>query len=217
MLNDRQLKIAEALLKHLESRNGISNYNIYTPELEKLDYSDSDIEILIAILEVDYNLVQTFGTRTLGDLVIDKFSIRLTSEGNKAAKIGIKKYIEEIESDKELDRQVKKSTVKTSRWAIGISFISLIIAIAVPFSVEKCKNDVPTKTEPKNQVYDTYNCESGERCKNEHIEHTGFPNKLTDSSLVEKLKDSLKHDTKFLNELKLELKRNTTDNQAPNR
>jgi hypothetical protein len=217
MLNERQLKIAEALLKHLESRNGKSNYKLYTEELGKLVYSDSDVETIVDILTDNYGLTKNYGVYTTNiGYEFKDYYIRLTPEGNKAVEIGIKKYEEELEYDKQLERDAKVASIKTSRWAIGISFMSLVIAIAVPFLVEKCKNDVPTKTEPKNQVYDTNNCESGERCKNKYVEHTGFPNKLTDSSLIEKLKDSIKHDTKFLNELKLELRRNTTENKAPN-
>jgi hypothetical protein len=76
----------------------------------------------------------------------------LTPNGFKAAIIGIKKYIEEIELDKELDRRVKIATITTSRWAIGISILSLIISIVVPVLIEKQKNEVPSKTEIQNMI-----------------------------------------------------------------
>jgi len=211
MLNNRQIEIADILLKILSSENIVSDN--YSDELQKLGYNEFEVKILIEILINSYNLAYYH----IENLHVKTFYIlTLTPEGNKAAKKGIKKYIQEIEYDKQLDRDAKVASIKTSKWAIGISFTSLLIAIVVPFLVEKCKNDVSTKTEPKNQVYESNSCDTGKNC-NKYVEHTGFPNKLTDSSLVEKLKDSIKHDTKFLNELKLELKRNTTDNQAPNR
>jgi hypothetical protein len=76
----------------------------------------------------------------------------LTPNGFNAAIIGIKKHIEEIEYDKELDRKVKKATITTSRWAIGISILSLIISIIIPVLIEKQKDELLPKKVIKNAI-----------------------------------------------------------------
>ena len=191
MLKERQTEIADILLKELMSENVV--YVDYTVELGKYGYSEPETKIVIEILTNDYNLayyhIEKLNNKTY-------YILTLTPEGNKAAKLGIEKYI--------LKREKENRKSKTP---IIISIIALFIAAIQP-GIELYKLVWP-ENETDNRNY---------QGKNGYY-HTDSVVKqiLSDTTFVEKLKDSLKHDIKFLNELKLELKENAFDNQAPNR
>ena len=117
----------------------------------------------------------------------------LTNEGKKVAKIGIKKYL-------------KITNRKPKVWiSILISVIALLVSAIQPTLT---LFDRFTNKEAKNRNYQS----EYRKNQTDSIVKQVFSNE----TFIEILKDSLKHDTEFLNELKLELKRNTTENQAPN-
>jgi hypothetical protein len=141
-MTDDLIEISDKFIAFFIKENGVRK------DKELFDFiKDESINIeLLKIINVlvTYKIIERSNT----DAGI-KF---LTPDGFKAAKIGIKKYIEEIEYDKALDRSVKVATIKTSRWAIGISILSLFISIVVPILIEKQKNEVPSKTEIQNMI-----------------------------------------------------------------
>jgi len=208
MLNKRQIEIADILLKRLKSGNIVTDS--YSLELKQLGYSKTETVITTEILINDYKLIYY---HVEINPLLKYNTLALTSEGNKAESIGIQKYIDQVEYDKQLDRDAKVAGIRTSKLAIYISFAALIITLIMPL-LETPKTNLDSNM-PINGNKHSDNC-----CYPENfypqVKHTQLPDKRTDSSLVEKLKDSLKHDTKFLNELKLELKRKMIDKQAPN-
>lgn len=206
MLNKRQIGISDILLNNLKLSAEDPETKYYIDELRESGYEDFEVTTLIEILINHYNLVyyhtENFHVRTLYYLI-------LAPEGNKAAEIGIKKYIEEIEEDKQLDRKAKKASIITSRWAIGISIVSVIIAFTVPFLVEVFKNKIVVESE---YLKDSTNNHTKQTDNSANKSDSRLPFNRMTARFIEEIKDSLKHDTKFLNELKLELKRNPTEN-----
>ena len=189
MLKQRQAEIADILLKELISENVV--YVDYPVELGKYGYSEPETKIVIEILTNDYNLayyhIEKLNNKTY-------YILTLTPEGNKAAKLGIEKYI--------LKREKENRKSKTP---IIISIIALFIAAIQPgIALYKL-------------VWSENETENGHNKSYYGQNHTDSIIKLvlSDELFIEKLKDSLKHDTVFLNELKHETK--TIDNQAPNR
>ena len=64
--------------------------------------------------------------------------MRLTLEGEKACKMGMNQYISEIHEDKELDKSVKTSTIRSNYFnitniaiTIAASIISTLISLGI--------------------------------------------------------------------------------------
>lgn len=186
MLNNQQIEIADFLLKYLESVGGKSSIDDYPHELEKngFDYFESSYIIDFLIRHA----------RVINNWKTDRW-ICLTPEGYKAAKIGIKKYFEQIEKDKELDIESKKQNITGIKKANKNSKRALIIAIVVPILISSI------------QIYFDYRKNSiANRNNNSNIRpdinHSQFPFNMADTLFIKKIKNSLKHDSAFINELK---------------
>ena len=193
MLSKRQSEAANALLKHLEKREGESSLDDYPFALKELGFEDVDRHSLVEIL-IDCDLINYSGSTN--------YLIKLRPDGYRAAKIGIEKYFEEIEQDKQLDRDEKKANItgvetaiKNSKNSKTISLIAIGISLIVPFLAVKFDNYI---NRPENQT----NTNGKDRQENAN---SVIPLQLTDTVLIEELKNSLKHDTVFLNELKKEI------------
>jgi hypothetical protein len=144
-MTDSLIEISDKFIAFFIKENGVRK------DKELFDFIKEEsinIELLkITNILVTYKIIERSNT--------DPSVKFLTPDGFKAAKIGIRKYIEEIEIDKALDRSVKIATIKTSRWAIGISVLSLIISIVVPLIIEKRQNNELMKTEIKKMNNDS--------------------------------------------------------------
>ena len=190
MLSKRQFEAANALLKHLEKREGKSSLDDYPFALRELGFENVDRHSLVDFL-IDCDLIYYAGDTD--------YWIKLRPDGYKAAKIGIEKYFEEIEQDKQLDRDEKRANItgvetaiKNSKNSKTFSLIAIGISLLVPFLVVKFDNHV---NRPENQT-DT-NGKNRQETTNSVI-----PLQLADTVLIKELKNLLKHDTLFLEELK---------------
>ena len=188
MLNRQQVEIADFLLKHLESRGGKSSLDDYPEKLRKQGFDDFDWHTLVKILIDHLGLLDYAGN--------SDYWIMLTPEGNKAAKIGIEKYFEEIEQDKQLDRNEKLANIsgvdtakKTARISIAISIFAVIASIVIPLLLNKTEVNNPAKVNTQS--------DNGQKATNSQI-----PFQLTDTLFIEKVKYSLKHDSIFLKDIK---------------
>ncbi len=185
MLNDRQLQIANLLLKHMEDRKGKSNIIDSEKYLAENGFNGSETSLVISFLINHYKLIEYFSVNLYGNT---EFHIRITPEGNKAIKWGIDKYIKKKEK-----RPNKRSEI--------IAMIALVVASIQPGIA--LKNLIFPENKTENRYYQS---------ENRKVKSSSF---TISEELFEKLKDSLKHDAKFLNELKLELKNKTGKNQTP--
>ncbi len=188
MLNRQQVEIADFLLKHLESHGGKSSLDDYPEKLRKQGFDDFDWHTLVKILIDHLGLLDYAGN--------SDYWIMLTPEGNKAAKIGIEKYFEEIEQDKQLDRNEKLANIsgvdtaqKTARISIAISIFAVIASIVIPLLLNKTEINNPAKVNTQS--------DNGQKATNSQI-----PFQLTDTLFIEKVKYSLKHDSIFLKDIK---------------
>ncbi len=179
MLNKKQIEIADFLLKYLYSAGGSSSLDDYPAKLRKQGFDDFEWHTLRQILIENLELINFVGR--------SDYNIMLTPDGNKAAKIGIEKYLTEIEQDKQLDRAAKKSSIHGIRNAKIFSGIAIVISI---LSLIK---------EPLiNKISNTNN----QSHNGQEISNPNIPIQLTDTLFIEELKNSLKHDTVFLNDIK---------------
>ena len=107
LLTENQIKIADVLLKHIESVGGTSSIDNYPHSLRKNNIEFFDAKPVIQIL------IQNIGIIDYLDKS-DRFLI-LTPEGNIAAKKGIKKYINDINEEKELQIELAKSNIEANK------------------------------------------------------------------------------------------------------
>jgi hypothetical protein len=203
MLNKQQVEIADFLLKHLESRGGQSKRENYIETLVQHGINPFDIEPVIRLLVDDLKLIRSEGA-------IDS-ELYLKPEGIRVAKIGIVKYMDEIDQDKQLDRAAKKATIKgvdtankTAKVSKILSIVAIVISIILPFLVVRYDNFINKKNDPTKSDTDRQN---GKNYTNSQI-----PFQLTDTLFVEKLKYSFKHDSVFLNEVKQLINNDSTKN-----
>lgn len=187
MLNETQLNIANAIFIFIKEKdNSVSKYELHK-HLVAIEFNKKEISTTIAFLELHYKLIETYKSKLIS-FEIENY--RITPEGNKAIKIGIVKYIARKEKEN-----------KKSKTPIVISIIALFIAAIQPgISLYKL---VCPENETENSNYQGKN-----GC---YYTDSIIKQVLTDTTFVEKLKDSIIHDTEFLNQLKFELKRKTTD------
>lgn len=179
MLNQKQIEIADFLLKYLYSIGGSSSLDDYPAKLRKQGFDDFEWHTLRQILIENFKLINFVGR--------SDYNIMLTPDGNKAAKIGIEKYLAEIEQDRQLDRAAKKSSIHGVRNAKIFSGIAIVISI---LSLIK---------EPLINKISSTNNQSHSR---QEISNPNIPIKLTDTLFIEELKESIKHDTLFLGDIK---------------
>jgi hypothetical protein len=183
MLSENQIKISDFLLKYLYSVGGKSSKDDYPEKLNEQGFNKLDWNATIQILIEYYGLIDYVGNS-------DNW-IMLTPEGNKVVKNGINKFLDEIEHDKKLGREEKESSISGVRNAKILSIAAIAVSIMIPVSIEVFKDVInkPSKIDgnSKNGI---------------ELSHSNIPIKLTDSLFIEEVKNSLKHDTVFLNEVK---------------
>ena len=135
-------------------------------------YSDWSIHIVIDMLKSDYRFIYNYD---------DSVSVFiLTNSGKKAAKIGIIKYLNQLEKEKSYPKK-----------AFFISILALIFAAIQP-SISLLEKTIPNQ-QIGNRDQDGSN-------RNDNTKDTQ-KNIIIDSLTIEKIKYSLKHDTIFINEL----------------
>lgn len=120
-MTELQIKIANESLKYLQ---GGTNRVRESDLLEHLDevfgYNASiDSFYVIDTLKKDYHLLDSLGQAW----------IRITSEGELAVTSGFEKYLDELKLDKELDKSVKTSTIRSNYFNITNVCITLIASI----------------------------------------------------------------------------------------
>lgn len=194
MLNEEQIKIADFLLKYLDSRGGKSSKDDYPDELRKKGFDNLEVKALVKILIENLGLV--------GYINDTNQWIMLTPAGNKAARIGIEKYLDDLEHDKQLDREEKRANIKGNETSIKNSKKAIVIAIVVPIVLALLQIGYQYKY----QVNNTGNNGDKHSQIRSHDGLSNFPITREDTFLIEKLKYSLKHDSVFLNEIKLSIK-----------
>ena len=186
MLNDKQIQIADSLLKHLESRDGKSSKDDYPGKMQKLGFDYPDVAYICDILINQLELLDYWGD--------DKYWITLTPDGYKAAKLGLKKYFEILEQEKQLDILAKQASIDGVKKANRNSIIAIVFAFIVPISITLFEN------------YPRINNSRDNRDKNGNVRSdvdlSKFPDNRTDTIFIEKVKYSLKHDSLFLNDVK---------------
>ena len=158
--------------------------------MRELGFENVDRHSLVDFL-IDCDLIDYSGDTD--------YWIKLRPDGYKAAKIGIEKYLEEIEQDKQLDRDEKRANItgvetaiKNSKNSKTFSLIAIGISLLVPFLVVKFDNHV---NRPENQTDTNGN-------NRQETTNSVIPLQLADTVLIKELKNLLKHDTLFLEELK---------------
>lgn len=187
MLNKQQIEIADFLLKYLDSKGGKSSLDDYPEKFQKQGFDHFDSHSLVKILIQELGLLTHPGN--------SDHWIMLTSEGTRVAKIGIEKYFEEIEQDKQLDRDSKKANIEGITKANKNSKRAIIIAVFIPILIAAIQIYFDNR---KNSV--AYgNNDGGDRPE---VNHSQFPFNRADTLLIEEIKNSLKHDTVFINEVK---------------
>lgn len=118
MIDNEHLDYCGQILKIVSNNEDSILLSAIFETLKSNGVKHKDINTSISFLENHYKLIERYSIYTFS---VKNDCFRLTPEGVKAVENGLKEYIEDIEYDKYLDRQVKISTIKTSRWAIGIS------------------------------------------------------------------------------------------------
>lgn len=129
-MNDLQIKIADETLNTINKNNSRINTSELHSRLDDIfGYKAGiDISYVLDSLEKDYQLIARLGQAWM----------RLTLEGEKACKIGMNQYISEIHEDKELDKSVKTSTIRSNYFnitniaiTIAASIISTLISLGI--------------------------------------------------------------------------------------
>ena len=125
MLTENSLIVSQLLLSFLVSKNGETNKDEYAKYLRSKGYDYRRVVVpTVQSLIFDYNLVSCHGK--------DDYYLRITIEGEKAEKIGLKKYLKQKEKGEKDEAFLKKATLWDKK--IGIitaiaSLVSLILGI----------------------------------------------------------------------------------------
>ena len=180
MLKDRQLSICNKVLKYIHESEKEVSYRELNTHLRHGGFNQGEINASVSFLENHYNLIESY-TKTFA--IEQYICYRLTPEGNEVIKTGIEKYI-------------KRKNKNYNKIAVIISIIALCLSAIDP--ALKLKDSISPKDEIKkgdgNSEYRNGNADS-------IIKHI-----ITNEAFIIKLKDSIKHDSVSLNELKIELK-----------
>lgn len=184
MLNENQIKIADFLLKYLDSAGGKSSLDDYPAKLRKQGFDDFDSHSLVKLLIEHLSLIDYVGKTD--------YWIMLTPEGQKAAKMGISEYFNELETDKILYREEKRASITGVKNARKLSVIAIALSVIIPVLIQI----------PAYKVNGPANVNQDGSTR-QNISNADIPLNFTDSIHLEKIKNALKHDTLFLNDVKL--------------
>ena len=177
MLNEKQKEIADYLLKYLEQKGGKSSLDDYPSEMQNQGFDDFEWNFLKDFLRDQLGLVYYSGNTD--------YILALTREGFRAAEVGIGRYFELIEEEKELEKinlissiEGVKSSKKLSKIAIIVAIIVPLLSIGINLWVQKVSDQKDVKNE------------------------SNIRTTKSDSTNMEKIKSHLKNDPQFLNDLK---------------
>ena len=177
MLNEKQKEIADYLLKYLEQKGGKSSLDDYPSEMQNQGFDDFEWNFLKEFLREQLGLVYYSGNTD--------YILALTREGFRAAEVGIGRYFELIEEEKELEKtnlitNIKgvKSSKKLSTIAITVAIVVPILSVVINFWVQQSFSQKDVKNE------------------------SNIRTTKSDSINMEKIKFHLKNDPQFLNDLK---------------
>ena len=173
MLNDRELEIADLLLKHMRNKNGKFNTNNTEKYLSEKGFDVREIRLVMSYLIKHYKLIEYYSVDLYGNT---EFHIRITPEGNKAIKLGIAKYI------KKKEKNYNKIAITISIFALSLSAIDPGIQLM---------NTVFPKSEIEKKDYNV-------NYRNYYTDSI-IKQVLTNEAFVEQLKVTLIHDSIFLN------------------
>ncbi|MGA3012437.1 MAG: hypothetical protein ABSD71_00235 [Bacteroidales bacterium] len=177
MLNERQREIADYLLKYIEKKGGKSSLDDYPSEMNNKGYEEFEWSYIKEFLREQVGLLYYLGN--------SEYTIALTPEGYNAAKVGIVKYFQSIEEDKQLQRDSMINNIEGIHSSKKLSKIAIVVAIVVPAFSIGINLWIQMKPDHKGFINDN------------NISTT-----KQDSVLVEKIRFKLKNDPKFLNDLK---------------
>jgi len=177
MLNEKQKEIADYLLKYLEQKGGKSSLDDYPSVMQNQGFDDFEWNFLKDFLRDQLGLVYYSGNTD--------YILALTREGFRAAEVGIGRYFELIEEEKELEKinlissiEGVKSSKKLSKIAITVAIIVPLLSIGINLWVQKVSDQKDVKNESNIRIT------------------------KSDSTNMEKIKFHLKNDPQFLNDLK---------------
>ena len=188
MLNDKQIEIADHLLKYLDQKGGKSSLDDYPSEMHQQGFEEFEWSFVKEFLREQVELIYYLGNTD--------YILALTLAGYKAAKMGIVKYFEMIEEEKQLEKENIinniegiRSSKKLSKRAIGVAvFVPLLIGglnLGIQISLNHSANSDPNGVNNINHT------------------HSNLGSSKSDSAFIEKIKHSLQNDPKFLNDLKV--------------
>lgn len=184
-MTDKQIEIADFLLRYLESVDGKSSIDSYPRVMEKQGFDYMEVAFTIEYLIKYTGLIDQWRGGNW---------IALTPDGFKASKTGIKRYLIDVENNKKLDINQKTATiraVKISKVSMFASVLAVIISgISLLFYYLEDQN--------KSQADDTY--QQGKY--GNVITESDKSVQTIDSIYIERIKESLYHDTAFINNLK---------------
>jgi hypothetical protein len=148
MLNDKQIEIADYLLKYLESNGGKSSLDDYTSKLYKQGFDHMDRSYVPDFLREHLGLIEYWGD--------EQYWITLTPNGFKASKIGLKKYLEQIEKTEQLETESLSATIegvrvakRTAKISIYCSILAIVISMIIPFLVVKFDKEISNQKKTK--------------------------------------------------------------------
>lgn len=186
MLNQRQIKAADVLLNHMRENDGRSSKDEYPGLMNELGISNFDTELLVQLLVDHLQLIAYYGE--------SKYIIILTPKGNQVSNKGVANYFKELEKEKELETKAKETSIDGIKKANQNAVIAIVIAIVMPLLIAV----VQIYSGNGNETIDQRNNDSSIRA---HVDNPQLPLQLTDTLFIKELKNSLKHDTVFLNDL----------------
>ncbi len=169
MLPQSQLTLADSLLAFIYSSKGDARIPDLEGYLSEKGFNSVEIDTVTQILLDDLLLLKISDP--------NRYWVRLTYNGNCAAKQGIEKYLANMTYEKQLSITEKESSIKGVKSAKHLSIIAIVVAITLPFLIEVFKIIInnPTNTNA--------NGEYRQELRNTHV-----PLNATDTLFVKKLK-----------------------------
>jgi hypothetical protein len=179
MMNEQQIAIGEEILRRLIERDCEIHSSDLFDVFGEMEYQKRS---MVARLLADHGLVQ------IQEPVYEGYNIRVTAEGIRAYKMGLRSYFEYEESNKALDVKRKRFTITSGKAALIVAGISIIIDIARAI-------DWDNVLSVKNAAEVNENRNDGE---NNYNDGKPFDKFIITPETIDAIRDSLLHDTVFL-------------------
>jgi hypothetical protein len=126
-MTDKQIELADHLIKMLVDNKGILTSDDYYSDLMENNYDQQDIRLVILELK-DIGI--------LGDIGISDNQLRLTHEGYKVAKLGYQKYFLDLDQEVNMMKDKIRNETKLITWKVKafwplvvVTVLSLLIAL----------------------------------------------------------------------------------------